>query len=61
MNFGYVSAVNNLSLYEKNCDWILDYFYRDGSKSWIFVLIYVPLFIGLCDNVTTRTILITSI
>ena len=33
MKFGCVFAVNNFSLYAKNCDQILDNFYRDASKS----------------------------
>ena len=61
MNFGYALAVGNLTLYEKNCDWILDSFYRDASKSWI-VVIHVPLSINLCNNTNaiTRTVSITS-
>ena len=39
---------------------MLDTFYRDGSKFSVFALMYVPLFIGLCDNAITRTILIGS-
>ena len=38
--FGYVFAVSSLSLCTKNCDYMLDTFYRDISKSWIFVLIH---------------------
>ena len=30
---GYVLAVTNLSLYKKNCDCMLDTFYRDTTKS----------------------------
>ena len=37
--FEYVFAMNNVSLYIKNHDRILDYFYRDASKRWIFIWI----------------------
>ena len=33
MEFGYVFAVTNFCLYTKNCDNMLDTFYRDTSKS----------------------------
>ena len=59
--FGYVLAISNLRLYRKNCDYMLNTFYRDTSKSLELVLMYVPLSIRLCDNnIGTRTGLITS-
>ena len=32
-----VFAVSNLSLYTENWDCMLDTFYRDASKFWIFI------------------------
>ena len=34
---GYVFYGSNLSLYTKNCESMIDTFYRATSKSWIFV------------------------
>ena len=58
--FRCVLEVSNLSLRTKNYDGMLDTLYRDSSKSWIFVIMYAPLFIDFCGNVITRTISIRS-
>ena len=58
--FGEIFAVSNLNLYTKNWDCMIDTFYRDKSKSWIFDFIYVSFSVRLCDNnVTTRSSSIT--
>ena len=57
MKFRYVFAVSELSLYTKNCDHKLDTFFIGTYQNLeYFDLIYIPLFIGLYDNVTTKTV-----
>ena len=54
-------AVSSLSLFTKNWDCMLDTFDWHTWKSRLFVFIYVPLSINLCDNnVITRTDSITG-
>ena len=55
MKLGYVLAFSNLSLDKKICDCMLDTFYKGTSNFLIFVFMYVPFSVSLCDNnVLTR-------
>ena len=56
-----VTLVSKLSFNTKQCDHMIDTFYKDTSKSLILAYIHVSLWICLCHNyVITRTCSLTD-